>query len=376
MTPREFLGPGSLIRLRSIIDDLSPRNIFLFTGKESFKLSGAERCVMDMLQGVPVEKFDDFAGTPNLSDIKKGLDFFSGKPCDLVIAIGGGSVIDTGKLVNVFLQHSDTYSEIAVGRSGIITRGKPFVAIPTTAGSGSEATHFAVIYVDKTKYSVAHPCLLPDYAIVDPELTYSLTPRATAESGLDALSQAIESFWAVGATDESRSYSREAIPILLRSLTQAVHEPTPEVRNNMAAGAHLAGKAINIAKTTGPHALSYALTAHYNVSHGHAVALTLGIFFIINACEGGEVCNGGKSRDQVRAVMQDLFEIMGYPDARSCCKAIQALIEDVGLESDFRSLGLDKQDIGLIIDSVNLERVQNNPVCIDAEMLRALLKIS
>src|SRR5207248_4789041 len=125
------------------------------------------------------------------------------------------------------------------------------------------------------KYSVCHEFLLPDIAIVDPILTHKMSPRLTAITGMDALSQAIESYWSIHSTEESKGYAREAIRIIVDQLPKAVNEPTNDSRLAMARASHLAGKAINVTRTTAPHALSYALTSRFGVPHGQAVSLTL-----------------------------------------------------------------------------------------------------
>ena len=127
-------------------------------------------------------------------------------------AVGGGSVIDTAKMIKIFSANKGNPESYIRGEKEIEKSGPPMVAVPTTSGTGSESTHFAVVYIGKTKYSLAHKeHVLPEYAIVDPKFTYCLPKRITAETGIDALGQAIESYWAVGSTDESKGYAREAI---------------------------------------------------------------------------------------------------------------------------------------------------------------------
>src|SRR5262249_51347864 len=143
----------------------------------------------------------------------------------------------------------------------LLNRGLPLVAIPTTAGSGSEATPFAVLYVGHVKHSIAGPAMLPDVAIVDPSLTDSMSPALTAVTGMDAFSQAVESYWCIHSTERSKAYARRAIALVLEHLEVAVTAPREENRRAMSKAAHLAGRAIAITKTTGAHALSYPLTS-------------------------------------------------------------------------------------------------------------------
>ena len=139
---------------------------------------------------------------------------------------------------------------------------------------------------------------LPDIAILDPQLSSTLPPRQTAISGIDALSQAIESFWSVHATDNSRLLAKEAIVTLIEYLPQGVHAPTLQIREKLLWASHLSGQAINMTRTTGPHALSYFLSAHYKILHGQAVALFLPVFFLYNSSVNESNCNHPDARPQ------------------------------------------------------------------------------
>ncbi|MEZ4822960.1 MAG: iron-containing alcohol dehydrogenase [Ignavibacteria bacterium] len=152
--------------------------------------------------------------------------------------------------MNVLSYQTNSPEQILKGESEIVRKGKPLIAVPTTSGAGSEATHFAVVYSGDKKYSLAHEYILPDYSVIDPQLTFSLPKEITATSGIDAFSQAMESYWNVNANEESRKYSRGAIQLIFDSLSKAVNEGDEESRINMSRAAHLAGKAINITKTT------------------------------------------------------------------------------------------------------------------------------
>ncbi|MCP3985495.1 MAG: phosphonoacetaldehyde reductase [bacterium] len=362
MIRRRFVGNGSLERLGDLLDALRSSRILLITGRRSFDSSGARELLAPFISDSVVERFSDFGSSPNLADATKGRDLAQQFEPDLILAVGGGSVIDTAKLVNTLAAQTAEPLEIVTGRTSIECPGVPLVAISTTAGTGSEATHFAVVYVGTDKYSLAHPSILPTFAIVDPVLTRALSPYLTASCGFDALSQAIESFWAVGATDESQRFAREAITRCMRSLAQAVRHPSDRAREDMARAAHLAGQAINISKTTGAHALSYPLTVHHGIHHGHAVALTLGRWFVFNAASGGR-SNDPRGADYHQRVMRDLCALIGGDDAEQCRRILHELMVEVGLETDLARLGISGgADLERIVNDVNLERLGNNPV--------------
>ena len=276
MNQKEYFGWGSIKNLEEIIKKENPKNIFLVTGKSSYTSSGAQEQIEKILFGMRITRFSDFSINPKLEEIQKGIDLFKKIEYDLVIAVGGGSPIDVAKSINLLSLNSESAKQYITGKSQILQAGKPFVAIPTTSGSGSEATKFAVVYINKQKYSLASDLLLPTYSIIDPQFVMSLPAYQTAATGMDALSQTIESYWSIHSTSESKGYSKDALKLLLENLEGAVNSPTKENKEKVAKASNLAGKAINITFTTACHAISYPLTSHYGVSHGHAVGLTLG----------------------------------------------------------------------------------------------------
>lgn len=211
MIQSEYFGTGSINSLTDILYNIKSRNIFLVSGKNSYKTSGAEEILGDILKEYTLTLFNEVSGDPVISDIIKGMDVFIESDCDTVIAVGGGSVIDTAKSINILSSQDADPRSVITGEKKITCKGKPLIAIPTTSGAGSEATHFAVVYMDKEKYSLAHDFILPEYSIIDPQFTYKLSSGITATSGIDAFSQAIESFWNINVNEESRKYSEEAI---------------------------------------------------------------------------------------------------------------------------------------------------------------------
>lgn len=252
--------------------------------------------------------------------------------------------------------------------------GLPVIAIPTTAGSGSEATHFAVVYIGQVKYSVASPSMLPRVAIVDPELTFSLPPDTTAVTGLDAFAQAVESYWSIHSTDASKEFSREAIRLALDHLPAAVRNPTAAARQAMSMAAHCAGRAIDMTRTTGPHALSYPLTSYLGVPHGHAVCLTLGQFFIYNSEVTERDVADPRGAAYVREAVGDLVRLMGCRDAVEARARVEAFMRELGLETRLGSLGMPRLDlVDLLVSNVNAERMANNPRALGSTELRELV---
>jgi alcohol dehydrogenase class IV len=374
MTQKEYFGFNSIENLKTVISMHPAKNICLVTGKKSYQLSGAEKKLNEILRHHNIFRFYDFSENPKLKDVKKGISFLKEKKCDLLMAVGGGSVIDMAKLINILAAQQGLLQKYINKNDLISKKGRFLAAIPTTAGSGSEATHFAVVYIDKVKYSVAHEHMLPDVVIIDPQFTTSLPPYITASSGMDAFSQAIESYWSVNSTEESKRYSKEAIKLILDNLILAVKSPTKQSRANMAKAAYLAGKAINITKTTAPHAISYAITSYFGVLHGQAVSLTLPAFFVYNYELNKKGNNDKRGVVYVKKTIEEISSLLGCESPYDAKYKILLMMKEIGLKTTLIQLGIKKEvDYQKIIDNVNTERMKNNPRMIKKQNLKIIL---
>ncbi len=373
--PQDYFGIGSIERLQDILAQEKPHHIFLIHGKESYRASGADQKLSPILAGYHVIHFTDFSANAKVEDVETGIAQFREHSCDLVVAIGGGSALDLGKAIALCAKFPGQVGSYHAKKIPFPPRTIPLIAIPTTAGTGSEATHFAVMYLNKQKYSLTHPSLVPDYAIIDPSLTFSLSPYVTACTGMDVLSQAIESYWSIHSTSESKGYAKRAIPLVLAHLENAVRNPTPEARIGMAKAANLAGKAINISFTTACHAVSYPITSYFNVPHGHAVALTLDHMFMYNAAMTSTDCGDPRGIDYVRRTMDELANLFGVSSPLHVQHRLQNLLDSIGLKRSLRELGISAAaDIDLIIQhGFDPERVKNNPRILTEEQLRDIL---
>jgi alcohol dehydrogenase class IV len=198
--------------------------------------------------------------------------------------------------------------------------------------------------------------------LIDPALTASVPPRLTAIVGLDALCQAVESFWAVNATERSRSCAEQAIRLVLEHLAECVHDPKSESRRAMCLAAHLAGSAIDVSKTTACHAISYPLTFQFGIPHGHAVALTLGETLLFNSgVTDGDIADP-RGVPYVRATINRLGLLLGCSSPRESRAKIHALIKEIGLETRLSDLGVaEAADRELIARNADPERLSNNP---------------
>ena len=215
------------------------KEIVLVTGRNSYFACGAAEFFAPFLAGKSVTHLTTVGENARAEDVEAKLKELPEK-VDAYIAVGGGTVIDTTKLLR-----------------GLNGQLPPFLAVPTTAGTGAETTRFAVYYDHGKKMSADDVRYLPTDQLLIPEFTSTQTPYQRASTEFDAYAQAVESLWAVGATDESRSYARKALDLMLKG--------------EQMLGSYWAGRAIDISRTTAAHALSYYMTAKYGIPHGHAV---------------------------------------------------------------------------------------------------------
>ena len=359
----EFFGYGTIKNLESILEKENSKKLFLVRGKNSYKLSGAEQAINPIISSYNYQEFYNFSPNPKLEEIEKGFNLFNKEDYNTLIAVGGGSAIDVAKAIKLF--YLQKYSSKKI----------PLITIPTTAGGGSEATHFIVYYEGKKKQSKGDKNLtLPDYVICDPQLTLSLPRYIAAATGMDALGQAIESYWSVNSTDKSKQFSKEAIKLLIKNLDSSTNKTDLSSRENVMRAANLAGKAINIARTTACHSISYPITSFFGIPHGHAVGLTVGEVLVYNSEVSDNDCTDKRGANYVQNTIMEIADMLGAKIPAEAKNNLQYLMKNIGLETGILRLGIDEGGINLIIENgFTPERMKNNPRLIDKEDLRVIL---
>lgn len=208
--------------------------------------------------------FSDFNPNPLYEDVLKGLEAFEG--CDSIVSVGGGSAIDVAKAIKYYYCLDET--------GNFINKNIKHYAVPTTAGTGSESTRYAVIYKKGVKESLTHDAIFPDVIVLIPDFLKTLPLYQKKCTLLDALCHSIESIWSINATEQSKTYAQEAIEIIKNNY-KAYLNGDISVISDIQKAANLAGRAINITQTTAAHAMSYKITSLFGIPHGYAVALTL-----------------------------------------------------------------------------------------------------
>ena len=367
MEQKEYFGLGSIRNLRQILKDEKSENVFLVTGRKSYELSGAKEELERIFSETNIQysRFSNFSPNPKIEEVEKGVESFQRNNYNAIVAVGGGSAIDVAKAIKKLdnKEHRENPKHI------------PLIAIPTTAGSGSEATHFIVYYIGKEKQSKGDPNLtMPNYSISDSQLTLSLPKHITAASGMDALSQAVESYWCVNSTPRSKELAEKAITLLLTHLEQAVNKPNQTNKENVMRGANLAGKAINITSTTACHAISYPITSYFQVQHGHAVGLTLGEILVHNSQVTKDDCLDLRGEKYVKETINKINRLFKSTTPQQTKHKIQTIMQNIGLETKLSGLGLTKEDLNIILQKgFNPGRIKNNPRFLTEYNLKKLL---
>lgn len=344
--------------------------VLLVTGKKSYEGSSIKPLIEKGLEGHQFARYSEFSNNPKIEEIKSSLPSLKLENYRTIVAVGGGSPIDVAKILKYLIENKNLDAEVDPSRFQI-----PLISIPTTSGTGSESTQFATYYKNGLKQSLDHPSLLSEAVILDERLLLKLPKTIAATTGLDALCQAVESFWSVNATEESKSYAKEAIIILKKNLVERVHNPTLLNVSKVMRAASLAGKAINISRTTASHAISYPLTSRFNIPHGHAVALTLHEVLSINSLSEKKEINDPRGKDYISSMMKQLYSSMGLNNAKDCSAYLKELLSELNLSDKLSSFGVQKKDIPTILDECfTPSRIKNNPVQIDRKQIQSILE--
>ena len=260
-------------------------------------------------------RFSDFQPNPLYESVVRGVEVFRKEKCDSIIAVGGGSAMDVAKCIKLYSAQPGDGEDGAWLKTEEIENMIPFLAMPTTAGTGSEATKYAVVYYNGAKQSITSERIIPEMVLMDPGVLKTLPLYQKKATMCDALCHAIESFWSVNSTEESRQYSREAISGILRHMDGYLQN-TEAGNAGMLLAAHMAGKAINISQTTAGHAMCYKLTSLFGVAHGHAAILCDRILFpwmISNV----DRCVDPRGKDYLNTTMDEIGRAMGCADAQT-----------------------------------------------------------
>ena len=326
--------------------------------------------------GTPHVLFSDFTPNPVYEDVCKGIDLFQITKCDSILAVGGGSAIDVAKCIKLAVLakkgNASLIPPLVSTRVECDGSKIPFIAIPTTAGTGSESTHNAVMYYEGAKQTVTNDGVLPDYAILEPSVLKTLPLYQKKCTMMDALCQGIESWWSVNSTEESFEYSRKTIELIMANWHKYIFENDDEAAANIMLGANYGGRAINITATTAAHAMSYKITSLYKFPHGHAVAVCLPEIWEYMIAHI-EKCIDKRGQDYLNDIFNDIAHAMGVESTTDAITLFRGMMKDMELANP-RGINR-KEELAVLSTSVNPVRLKNNPVDLDAHTIANLYDV-
>ena len=345
--------------IKNFINDKSFKKIFVLCGKKSFETSGARILFNKFLQTKKVKLFYKNSELPILKELIQIINDIKNFKPDLILAVGGGAVIDYAKIANVVDVKEDLKDLIINYSYPFKKKYTKLAVIPTTAGSGAEVTSNAVIYVDSIKHSFESELLIPDNFFLIPEFIISAPNNIIASSGFDAMAQALESMLSKKSNEESVVYALKSLKISSNSYLSFLDNPNIKNASEMCIAANLAGKAINISKTTVPHATSYPFTSLFNISHGHAVSLFFESFFKYNF----DNLSRSEANFDLKKRYELIFNLFSVKNINEFNDKISNIKKKAGLEDNLKNLGINvEKNSEKIIKGINLLRLGNNPV--------------
>ena len=329
--------------------------------------------IKDTIDALHVEEkvlFSDFTPNPLYEQVCNGLERLEDTQCDTLLAVGGGSAIDVAKCIKLATLATEGRAALIpplVAQQIPIDGDKiPFIALPTTAGTGSESTHNAVMYFNGAKQTVTNDGILPDYAVLEPSVLTTLPLYQKKCTMMDALCQGIESWWSINSTDESKEYSRLCVERIVAHWHRYIFDDDDQAATQMMWAANYGGRAINITQTTAPHAMSYKITSLYKLPHGHAVALCLPEVWQY-MLEHPDECIDGRGTAYLTQTFGEIATDMGCDTPQEAVAHFRHMMSE--LEMTRPTSGDKTNDLNTLTSSVNPIRLKNNPVRLTKEVI-------
>ncbi len=356
-------GVGIVDKISSILEKQNLNNGIIISSPFSIR-NGLAKKIMESSGGRITHIYSKIVPNPTIENVDECAKVIKENNIAFAISLGGGSPLDCAKAACSLCKTDDSITEYMYGRKIFTNTCIPLIAIPTTAGTGSEVTNVAVISdpVANKKLPIVSNNFYPKLAIVDPKLTVSVPRQVTASTGLDVLSQALEGYWSKNHQPICDAAAISAAKLVMDSLEKAYMDgENIDARTKMCEASLLAGIAFSIPKTSGPHVCSYPLTSIYNVPHGEACALTLDKFLLINAD-----AENGRLHNFARAIgLQDAYELADH---------ILQLKRNLGMRTTITEIGIKETEIEELVKLCKHNNLKLNPVPITDELLTEMFK--
>lgn len=342
-----YHGAGSRSEIATEAKRRGFKKALFVTDKDLIKFGVAKK-IEDILQAanIPYEVFSELKANPTVKNVQDGIDTFKKSGADFILALGGGSAIDTAKGIGIVVANPEFYDIVSLeGTADTKNKSIPVIALPTTAGTAAEVTINYVITdeASKKKMVCVDPNDIPLVAIVDPELMYSMPKSLTAATGMDALTHAIESFITPGAWEMSDMFEYKAIELVHKHLKNAVDNPTDKTaREGMALAQYVAGMGFSNVGLGIVHSMAHPLGAFYDTPHGVANALLLPYVMEYNADSPA----APKYKDIAKAMGVEGTESMTVEEGvKAAIDAVKSLSLSINIPQKLREIGVKEEDI-------------------------------
>ena len=368
-----YFGPGSRKVIAEEVSKRGYKKALVITDKDLVKFGVAAQ-VTDVLKeaGIPFELFDNVKQNPTVKNVKAGIEAFKAAGADFIVAIGGGSSIDTSKAVGIIMNNPE-FSDV-VSLEGVAPTKKksvPVIALPTTAGTAAEVTINYVITDEENvkKMVCVDPNDIPTLAVIDPELMLSMPRGLTAATGMDALTHAIEGLITLGAWEMSDMFELKAIEMIAKWLPKAVETPSDiEARDAMATAQYIAGMAFSNVGLGLVHGMAHPLGAFYDIPHGVANALLLPYVMEFNMPAAK-----AKYRKIAEAMGIDTAKMSDDEAAQAAVDAVKQLSITIKIPQKLSELNVKEEDLGKLAESAfNDVCTPGNPRKVTVEEIKAL----
>lgn len=370
-----YFGVGSRSVIAQEVAKRGYNKALVVTDKDLLKFGVAAQ-VTEVLAGagIPFDIFSEVKANPTVKNVQDGVAAFKASGADFIVALGGGSAIDTAKAVGIIIANP-SFADVVSLEGVADTRSKsiPVIALPTTAGTAAEVTINYVITDEKNtkKMVCVDPNDIPTLAIIDPELMASMPRGLTAATGMDALTHAIEGYITRGAWAMSDMFALQAIEMIAKWLPRAVENPADmEAREGMATAQYIAGMGFSNVGLGLVHGMAHPLGAYYDIPHGVANALLLPVVMAFN-----EASSRPKYRRIAQAMGIDVSALDDQGAARAAVEAVQALALRVGIPQHLSELGVQEKDLETLARSAAADVcTPGNPCAASKEDIQVLYK--
>ena len=349
---RVVSGAGSLKELGEIIKEMKKTRALVITDNVMKDFPVVKETMIDLKkQGLVVSMFSEIGPNPTEEMVHNAVAVMKEESPEVIVCIGGGSPIDTGKAANVVYTHGGTVNDYDIAIGGIMKitpKLLPLIAIPTTSGSGTEVTYVGVITDTRkqTKFGVLSPLLIPDVAIIDPELTVSMPANLTAFTGIDALTHCIEAYTSIVEFPPADALALHGVRMISRTLRTAVNEPNNlKAREEMATASMMAGTSFSLNGLGACHALAHQLSAFFGTPHGLANAVLLPQIMKFNMSVRLQ-----KFADIAQAMGADINHMPVEEAAQKALELVEKLCEDVGVPKHLDDVHMTKDMIPDLVE--------------------------